>query len=131
MWRHPWLPKIVVGLILDGNPGGKLTNSNLEIAALILHEATLLGSCPEENIAAPHSVLDNMSIVSRITQDAFTIKPVIADLLHIHTLHLRQFTLKPSVFNHPGQENQMAYNVSHPFDLSDTLFLALISVPYT
>ena len=44
---------------MDGNPEGTLTNSNLELAALVLHEAALLETCPEAKMAAPQSVLDN------------------------------------------------------------------------
>ena len=40
-------------LILDMNPGDTLTNSNLELATLVLYEATLLDVCPETDMAAP------------------------------------------------------------------------------
>ena len=46
--RHPWLPDIIVALVSDTNPEGKLTNSNLGLADLLLHESTLMGSFIEE-----------------------------------------------------------------------------------
>ena len=91
MWQHPCLPNIIVALISDKNPEGNLTNSYLEVSSLVLHEATLLDTCPEAKMAAPHLGSDNMPTVSWNTQDASTINPVVADLLHICMLHSRQF----------------------------------------
>ena len=53
MWRNPWPPDITKALILDRNPEGTLTNSDLEVDALVLHEATLMDTCPEATMAAP------------------------------------------------------------------------------
>ena len=65
--------------------------SDLELAALVLHETTLLAAVPESRLAAPRSGLNNTPTVSWITKEASTINPVMADLLCLHTLHLRQF----------------------------------------
>ena len=91
MWRHPWPPDIITAIISDRNPEGDLINSNLELDALVLHEATLLEACPEATMAAPRSVLDNTPTVLWSTREALTIKPVVADLLCIHALHSRKF----------------------------------------
>ena len=40
--RLPWAPDIVNNLISSTNPQGKVTNSDLDIAALVLQKATLL-----------------------------------------------------------------------------------------
>ena len=53
VWRHPWPPNIIAAIIPDRNPEGTLTNSDLEITALVLHEATLLDTCSEAKMAAP------------------------------------------------------------------------------
>ena len=42
VWHHLWPPDIIDDLVLVTNPGGVLTNSNLNISALILHNITLL-----------------------------------------------------------------------------------------
>ena len=102
MWNHPCPPDIITALVSGKTPGGTLTNSDLELSDLVLHEATLLDVCPDANMAAPRSGLDNTPTVSCITRVAYNINPVIADLLYIRMLHLRQFFLKPSVFYHPG-----------------------------
>ena len=130
MWRHPWPPDIVKALILDRNPEGTLTNSDLDIAALVLHEATLLDTCLEATMAAPRSVLDNTTTVSWSTREASTINPVVADLLRIRVLHSCHFFLSPLVFYHPGLENCMADDASCLFGLSGTPFLAHMSVTY-
>ena len=36
------------------NREGTITNSDLELAASVLHEATLLAAVPEDRLAAPH-----------------------------------------------------------------------------
>ena len=91
MWRHPWPPRINKALISDRNPEGTLKNSNLELAALVLHEATLMETCPEATMAAPRSGLDNTPTFSQITREASTINLVVADLLCIRVLHSCQF----------------------------------------
>ena len=128
MWRHPWSPDIIKALITDRNPEGTLTNSDPNPAALVLQEATLLETCPEATMAAPQSGLDNTPTISWSTREASTINPVVADLLHIRTLHSHQFFLNPSVFYHPGMENCMADDASCLFDFSDTPFLAHVSI---
>ena len=52
VWRHPWRPDIITALLSGKNPGGTLANSDLDLTALVLHEATLLDVCPEANMAA-------------------------------------------------------------------------------
>ena len=52
---------------------------------------SLLEVCPDANMATPHSWSDNTPTVSWSTQEASTIKPVVADLIRICTLHPRHF----------------------------------------
>ena len=130
MWRHPWLPNIITSLISDRNPERTLTNSDLEIVTLFLHEATLLETYPDATMAAPRLELDNTLTVSCSTWEASTINPAVADLLRICALHSGQFFLNPSVIYHPGLENCMEDDSSRLFHLSDTPFLAHMSVTY-
>ena len=95
VWRYSWPSYIIADLVLESNPGGMLTNSNLEIATLVLHEDTQLAAFPEATMAAPHSGLDNTSEISWRTHEMSTINPVVADLLRIRALHSRQFYLIP------------------------------------
>ena len=66
-----------------------ITNSDLELAALVLHEATLLTAVPESRMAVPHSGSDNTPTVSWSTKEASTINPVMADFLRLRALHSR------------------------------------------
>ena len=51
--RHPCPADIIADLVSSTNREGTITNSNLELAALVLHEATLLVVVPEARLAAP------------------------------------------------------------------------------
>ena len=112
MWRHPWPEDIISNLVYYTHRNGTITNSDLELDALVLHEATLLAAVPDDRLAAPCSGYDNNPAVSWIKKEALTINPVIADLLRLRALNSRQFFLHPSVFNHPGTKNRMADNAS-------------------
>ena len=70
VWRHLWPPNIIKALILDRNPEGTLTNSDLELATLVLNEATLMDTCPEATIDAPRLGLDKTLAVSWSTREA-------------------------------------------------------------
>ena len=52
-----------------------------------------------------------------------TINTVVAGLLHIHAIHLRQFFTNPSIFYHPGIKNCMAVDASRLFEFYDTSLL--------
>ena len=54
VWRHPWPADIIANLVSSTNREGTITNSDLELSALVLHEATLLAVVPETRLAAPH-----------------------------------------------------------------------------
>ena len=55
VWRHHWPTDIIAALLLEKNPGGSLTNSDLELVALVLYGATLLDVCPGANMAPPRA----------------------------------------------------------------------------
>ena len=93
VWRYPWPVDIIAGIVSSMNKEGTITNSDLEIAALVLHEATLLMAVPEARLAAPRSGSDNTPTVSWSTKETSTINPVVADLLHLRALHSRQLFL--------------------------------------
>ena len=130
VWRHPWSAEIIANLVSSENREGTITNSDLEVAALVLHKANLIAAAPDARLAAPCSGSDNTLTVSWSTKEAPTINPVVADLLRICALHLRQFFVKPSLFGHPGIENFMADDPSCIFGLSDASLLAHMSAVY-
>ena len=64
VWNHHWSTDIIVVLVLDTNPGGTLTNSNIELNVLVLHKATILVEFPEAIMVNPLSGSDNTPTVS-------------------------------------------------------------------
>ena len=130
MWRHPWIADIIANLVSSMNRERMIISSDLELAALILHEATLLAAVPANRLVAPHSRSDNTPTVSWSTEETSMINPVVAYLLRIRVLHSRQFFINPSIFYHPGIKNHMSDDASCLFDLSDTSLLAHMSAAY-
>ena len=111
MWRHPCPPDIIKALISDRNSEGTLTNSDLKLATLVLHEATLLETCPEATMAAPQSGSDNTPTVSWSTREASTINPVVSDLLHFRALHSHQFF--STLWSSTAQAWKIAWRMTH------------------
>ena len=107
-----------------------ITNSDLETAALVPHEATQLAAVPEARLAAPFLGLDKNLTVSWITKEASTINLVVADILCLRALHSRQFFLNPYLFYHPGIENCMADDDSLLFGVFEISLLAHMSAAY-
>ena len=81
IWRHPWLADIIDNFISSTNREGTIANSDLELSALILHEATLIAAGPDARLAAPCSGSDNTWTIFWSTKEASTINPVGADLI--------------------------------------------------
>ena len=74
-------------LIPETNTGGNITNSDLNLDALILHKDTLLSKIPEAVISETCYRPNNTTTVSWITREASAINPDVADLPHICALH--------------------------------------------
>ena len=68
VWRHPWPAYIIANLVSSKNREGMISNSNLELAALVIHEATLLVAVPDARLAAPRPGYDNTPTVSWSTK---------------------------------------------------------------
>ena len=100
--RHPWPPDIIADLVLLTNLQVTITNSDLELYDLVLQEATILEAVPEAPMTVPLSRSDNTPTVSWSTCEASVINLVVEDLLRIHVLHSRNFTLNPSFLYHLG-----------------------------
>ena len=73
--RLPWPPDSVATLVSLINPQGKITNSDLELAALNLQEATLIKTVPKASMAAPRSGSGNTPAVSWSMHENSMINP--------------------------------------------------------
>ena len=131
VWRLPWPEYIKSDLVSTDNPHGRITNSGLELAVLVLQEATFpfVGTNPEWRASFTGS--DNMTTFNWTFWGASTVNPVVADLLRLRSLVNRQFNITPSVFYHPGPQNTMADDASRKFHLVTEIFLSFFSTTYS
>ena len=70
VWWHPCPTDATAELFLFANPHGTIINSDLELAALVLQESTLLKAVPKACIYAPRSGFDNIPTISWSTLKA-------------------------------------------------------------
>ena len=130
VWRLPWLEDIRADLISSDNPQGQITNSDLELAALVLQEAKFPFVSTNPTWQAPFTGSDNTPTVTWTFREAFTVNPVVSDLLRLRFLVNHHFNTTPSVFYHPGTKNTMADDVSQKFHLAPDIFLSLFFANY-
>ena len=130
MWRHPCQSDIINDLVSETNPGGNITNPAIELAALVLHKASLLVLFPEARMAMSRSGSNNTPTVLWSMGEAPTINSVVADFLRIRVFHSRKFSLNPYILYHPDQDNYIADDASCLFDLLYTSFLTHMSSAY-
>ena len=131
VWRLQWPSDITADLVSWENPQGRITNSDLELAALVLHEACFPSVCVSPHWHAPATGSDNTPTVSWAFKESSTINPVVAELLRIRSEQNRLSKITPSVFYHPGSENTMADDASRRFDLTNEAFLPFFTSRYS
>ena len=64
VWHYPLSVDITNNLVFETNPGGTITNYNLNISTLIIHKATLMSEIPEAVMVLPLSGSDNTPTIS-------------------------------------------------------------------
>ena len=92
----------MVDLVSNHNPHGRITNSDLELAALVLQEATFTFVSANPVWRAPFTGSDNTPTLACTFRETSTVSPVVADLIHLRSLVNLQFKITPSVFYHLG-----------------------------
>jgi len=117
VWRVQWPPNITSDVILDSNPKGRLTNSDLEMAVVVLQEAVLeaqLGTTIAGTQAAIGS--DNNPIVAWLTRMAsHSGLPILFRLLRGLTMRQRiKRSAATAVFHVAGLQNVLADVASRP-----------------
>mmetsp|Transcript_50704 Transcript_50704/g.122309 ORF Transcript_50704/g.122309 Transcript_50704/m.122309 type:complete len:800 (-) Transcript_50704:1111-3510(-) len=125
-WRYAFPDDIQKRVVSFDNPGGDITNSDLELAATIIQEAVLAEHCDvaESTITTG---CDNTAAVSWRTHGSTTTKGPAAYLLRTAGLLQRQHRYRSEVFYLPGEANVLADAASRRFDLSDSALLAHLS----
>ena len=99
-------------LVSSDNPQGRMTNSDIELAALVLQEATFPFVRTNLTWRDPFTGSDNTPTVARTFQEASTVNLVVADLICLWSLANLQFNMTPSVLYHPVTQNTMADDYS-------------------
>ena len=128
--HYEWPNDIWDNLISFDNITVGITNSDLELVALILKEATLLDVCKGSVWCTHFTGSNNIPTGAWTFKEATTIKHVVADLLHICPITNTNMTPIPAVIYHPAPLNTMANNVSCRFDLPNPQFLSLFPRKY-
>ena len=130
VWSFQRSADIQADLVSFDNPKGGITNSDLELAALVLHEATFPKVCKTAAWRAPLTGSDNTPTVAWIFKEASTVNPVVANLLCICSISNTKSSITPAVFYHPRLLNTMADDTSRLFYLPNPAFLPLFSNKY-
>ena len=117
-------------LVSTNNPHRRITNSDLELAALVLQEATFPFVSSNPAWRSPFTGSNNNPTVACTFQEASTVNTVVADLLCLWSLFNRKLKITQSVFYHPGPQKTMANYASMKFHLELKIFISLFSTSY-
>ena len=126
-----WPEEIMADLVSTKNTQGRITSYNIDLVALVLQEATFPFSSTNPTWRSPFTGSDNTPTVAWTFQEAFTVKPVVVDLLRLQSVLNCQFKITPSVFYHSGTQNTMAGDAYKKFHLSSEIFISLFSRTYS
>ena len=128
--RIKWSADIVSDLVVLDNPTWGITNSDLELTELVLQESYFTLACTHSDWHAPLTGSDNTPTVSWCYMDAYTVNPIVADLLRVCDEMNSGSLLTSSMFYHPGPLNTMADDASRRFDFPDNNFISYIRSKY-
>jgi hypothetical protein len=133
VWRYRLPDNVRSKLISETNPTGSITNSDLELAAAVVHTdvVAMQYNITETTVASLH---DNTPTVFWQRRGSTTHTGPAAYLLRLHALHVRQFRYISTHDYIPGHINTMADYASRSFDLTPNEFLtnfnSLFPQPY-
>ena len=111
VWREPFTPDVQACLVSWGNPGGDITNSDLELAGVIgghdvaAHEVNVR----HRNIS---TLCDNTPAVAWTLRGSVSQHAAVAYLLRLFALHRRQFCYTSTIAHVAGDLNSMADDAS-------------------
>jgi hypothetical protein len=132
VWRVEWPKDITAAVVSDSHPGGTLTNSDLEMAGVLLHELVLESVLGPKMQGAQVAIgCDNSPAVAWSTRMASRSATPISYRL-LKGLAMRQRTTRsapPAVFHVAGVSNTLADVASRPIVRSATEFHLLSKSP--
>jgi hypothetical protein len=122
LWRQRFADDIAANVISFDNPAGRVTNSDLELAAYVsaLDVLTQHADVRERTV---HVLSDNTATVHWAARGSVSTDSVAAYLLRLQALHQRCFRYTATTSHIPGTVNQMADILSRRWDLSDEALL--------
>ena len=123
VWRCPFPEDVQNTLVSVDNPSGRITNSDLEHAAL-LAQVGLIASRDDVRFHTIGNLSDNTPAVSRVTKGAVSSDQAAAHLCNFACMHQRQHKYCHVACFLPGDENVMADDASRLQHLTDTAFLS-------
>ena len=129
LWRQPF-PEAVQNLVVSAdNRKGRITNSDLELAATIASQY-VLASSQDIALATTHTFCDNTPAVAWQNKGSTTSTGPPAYLLRIGALHQRQHRYLAKYQYLPGAVNTMADDASRKWDLTDEQLLTRFDTNY-
>lgn len=129
LWHEPFPQWAQAQVVSWSNPTGKLTNSDLEQAA-ILAGADI--ACQEYDLQelTTATLTDNTPALSRITKGAVTAKSLGAYLYHLTSLHQQHYHYNDESSHIHGPSNCMADDTSRLQHLTDQQLLTHFNTTY-
>ena len=116
VFRYEWPPDIKASLVSFDNPHGTITNSDLEMAGLLMLYLVMEVVCPLTSGAHVALFSDNQPTVSWVKRLAARSSLVAAQLLRALVLRMKKRGSSPLTPLHiPGSENQMTDIPSRSF----------------
>jgi hypothetical protein len=122
VWRAQFPSSITQQLVTQYNLKGKVTNSDLELAAIILQH-DVYSQHYDIRECTVHSNSDNKSAVSWQTHGSTTTDSTPAYLLRLQAIHQRVYRYIPLVSYIPGPVNAIADDASRLWHRSDSQLL--------
>ena len=129
IWRASFPPDIAAILVTRNNPHGLLTNSDLELAATIVHHDVIAHTCDvrEATLSTLH---DNTPTVFWNRKGSASTNGPAAYLLRLQALHSRHYRYYPCHDFIPGHLNRMADIASRYLWKNDDEILSLFNATF-
>jgi hypothetical protein len=123
LWWSKFDDRVTSQLVTFANPGGTITNSDLELAASVAHH-DVLAQQVDVREATIHNLTDKTATMYWQRKGATSTTGPASRLLRIQSLHQRHHRYVPSFDYIPGEANAMSDDCSRRWDLTDTQLLA-------
>lgn len=129
LWRAKFSPAVVASLITHSNPGGQITNSDLELAGTVVQH-DVIAQTRDIRECTIHNLHDNLAAMYWQRKGSTTTFGPAAYLLRLQSLHQRFHRYLPRHDYIPGPCNTMADDCSRLWNLTDSALLFYFNSTY-